>query len=135
MPLTAIWNQGGDLDAERIRNLGVDDIKSMLQQGSVQFVVANVGSPIDWIHPKLSFNFWRRIAQVRIVSPDTAEFSPDDFPDGYCYSAALWRSQVAGDIIVLETHHKQARITKESRGITNGSTGAAGRAVFEINVG
>jgi hypothetical protein len=105
MPLTTIWNQDGDLHAERICDLGVDDIKSMLQQGSVQFVIANAGSPLDWIHPDLTFEFWRKIAKDRIVSPDTYGFSLGDFPDGYCYCAALWRTHDAGDIVVLETHH------------------------------
>ncbi|MFO0913644.1 MAG: hypothetical protein U0795_11855 [Pirellulales bacterium] len=105
IPLARIWDQDGDLSAERIRDLGVDDIKSMLQQGSVQFVIAKVGSPLDWIHPDRSFDFWRRVAKERIVSPDTHEFTLDDFPDGYCYCAALWRTPDVGDIIVLETHH------------------------------
>ena len=49
-PLIAVWNDDGDLSAERIRDLGVDDIKQMLRQGTARFVVANVGSPLDWIH-------------------------------------------------------------------------------------
>lgn len=104
-PLTTIWNRDGDLDAERIRDLGVDDIRSMLRQGTVQFVVANVGSPLDWIHPDLSTDFWRKIARRRIVPPDVDGFSLDDYPDGYCYCAALWRIKDLNDIIVLETHH------------------------------
>ncbi len=105
MPLTVIWNHDGELNAERVRNLSVDDIKSMLRQGAVQFVVANVGSPLDWIHPDLSFDFWRKLAKQRIVSADADGFSLDDFPGGYCYFAGLWRTPDAGDIIVLETHH------------------------------
>jgi hypothetical protein len=74
-PLSAIWNCDGDLDAKRIRDVGADDIKSMLQQGPVQFVVANVGSPLDWIQPDLSLDFWRQIAKRRIVSADADGFS------------------------------------------------------------
>ena len=104
-PLTAIWNCDGDLDAKRIRDLAADDIKSMFKRGPVQFVVANVGSPLEWIQPDLSIDFWRKIAKRRIVPTDADGFSLDDYPDGYCYCAALWRIQESVDIIVLETHH------------------------------
>lgn len=104
-PLAEIWNSDGDLDAERIRDIGADDIKSMLRQGTVQFVVANVGSPLDWIQPDLSTDFWRKNAKHRIVPTDADGFLLDDYPDGYCYCAALWRIQNSDDVIVLETHH------------------------------
>lgn len=104
-PLTAIWNHDGELKAERIRDIGVDDIKSMLRQGNVQFVVANIGSTLDWIHSDLSMDFWRKTAKQRIASPDDVGFSLDRYPDGYCYCAALWRIQDSDDIIVLEAHH------------------------------
>lgn len=104
-PLTTIWNKSGDLDAERIRDLDVDAIKSILRHGAIQFVVANVGSPLDWIQHDLSFDFWRKIARHRIVDSATDGFSPEDYPDGYCYCAALWRIEDSDDIIVLETHH------------------------------
>ena len=105
MPLTAIWNHDGELNAERISDVGVEEIKSILRQGAAQFVVANVGSSLNWIHPDLSFNFWKKTAKKRIVPADVDGFSLDDYPDGYCYCAALWRTQDLGDIIVLETHH------------------------------
>ena len=104
-PLIAVWNDDGDLSAERIRDLGVDDIKQMLRQGTARFVVANVGSPLDWIHPDLSTDFWIKIAKHRIVQPTAVGFSLEDYPDGYCYCAALWITEDGRDIIVLETHH------------------------------
>ncbi len=105
MPLTIIWNHDGDVAAERIRDLGVDDIRSLLRQGSVQFVIANVGSALDWIHPGLSFDFWRNVAQDRIVSPNARGFRLEDFPGQYCYRATLWTTNDAGDIILLEMFH------------------------------
>ncbi len=89
MPLTTIWNQDGDLNAKRIRELGVEDIRTMLRQNSVQFVIANLGSPMNWIDPDLSLDFWRRVAKERIVSPDSDGFSLDNFPHKYCYCASL----------------------------------------------
>lgn len=105
MPLTAIWNREGELKAERVRELGVDDIKSVLRNGTTQFVVADVGKPLDWIDQTLSFEFWDKTVKHRLVEPGLEGFALEDFPGEYCYCATLWKTQELVDIIVLETCH------------------------------
>lgn len=105
LPLAVLWNDEGELDAHRVRDVGINEIKEMLRQGAVQFVVASGGSPLEWIPSGVSFEFWKNEAKPRIVPAHVDGFSIDDYPGGYCYCAALWSSQESGDIIVLETHH------------------------------
>lgn len=104
-PLNSIWNCDGELDAQNVGELGEEDIKSRLRQGPLQFVVANVGTRLDWIAPEKSFEFWKTEVKRHLVPLNPEGFSVDDFPDGYCYCAQLWRTPNGDEIIVLETHH------------------------------
>jgi hypothetical protein len=102
LPLEQLFRDGERLDAKRGRALVHDDIRELLRGGALEFVVANVGSPLRWISCDECFDFWKREAGRRIADP--RGFSLNDFPDGMAYVASEW----LGDqlpIVLLEAHH------------------------------
>jgi hypothetical protein len=49
--------------------------------------------------------FWKAGVRSRLVAPDADGFYLDDYPDNYCYVAAMWKCPPATSVIVLEKHH------------------------------
>ena len=77
-----------------------------LSSGTVQFVVANIGSPLRWISVGDRFTFWKGEVKVRLVPADAEKFYLDDYPGEYCYVATEWtRSPSQSTIVLLECHH------------------------------
>jgi hypothetical protein len=104
IPLTELWNSGGPLDARRAHNIGDADIARLLRDGS-SFVVADVGLPLRLISAEDRFAFWKAEVRSRLIAPDADSFQLDDYPDNYCYVAAMWECSSRMPIIVLERHH------------------------------
>ena len=105
LPLTLLWRDDGFTTASRIRWLTADDIASLLRDGRVQFVVADIGASLLWIPLGECYDFWKAEAQPHLAAPGSRA-SLDDFPDGYCYFASEWSNRDgAVPIIVCETHH------------------------------
>lgn len=91
--------------AIREGELGADDIRALLRDGPVQFVVADVGHPLRWIPVASCFSFWKEELRERTAPVDEA-FRLDQFPGQHCYTAVRW--QKTNDplpLIVLEVHH------------------------------
>ena len=103
-PLTELWDSSGPLDARRTKGLGESDIVRLLQDGS-SFVIAEVGKPLKWIPREDRFAFWKTEVKRRLVSPNADRFQLDDYPDNYCYVAAMWERLSDKPIIVLEKSH------------------------------
>ena len=103
LPLEALW-RGEDAFGSRQRDLNVEDLSTLLRQGSVAFVIADVGKALEWIDPADCFRFWK--TEVRPHISTTAKIVLDQFPDEYCYVASDWgRSDGDLPIVVLERHH------------------------------
>jgi hypothetical protein len=106
LPLTELWNADGSVAAaQRVRPLAEADIRAMLQQRRVTFVVANVGDGLLWVEPEPSFEFWKQEVKPHLVDPASGAFHLDDFPSGYAYTAWLWDGAENGPIVVLEKQH------------------------------
>ncbi|MFM9845741.1 MAG: hypothetical protein ACKVP3_01090 [Hyphomicrobiaceae bacterium] len=103
-PLTELWNSRGMVEAHRVGDIGKADIVQLLRNGST-FVVAEVGQPLLWIPEEERFAFWKAEVSSRLVAPGAVEFHLDDYPDEYCYVAAMWQRPSSTSVIVVEKHH------------------------------
>jgi hypothetical protein len=101
--LTALWNDLGELDASKLRDLQEADIRSLLQLGRVQFVVADVGNKLEWIPSEDCFHFWKTIVKPHMCSTEGTPL--ESFPDEYAFFASEWTSKDAVPIVVLEKSH------------------------------
>ena len=106
-PLKQLWNDDGYLEGVLVAELGADEISAMLQDETVNFVVACVGGPLRWIPPSDAKSFWDTDAKRRIVEPtdDPDGFSLDDFPDNCAYVANLWRVDGIPSVVVITVSH------------------------------
>ena len=103
MPLTEIWDDDGPLEATRERFLDLDQLKGMLSQSPVEFVVANPGAPLKRIPVEKCFEFWKSEVKSHLASADG--FSLEDFPGEYAYVASEWSGELEATVVLLEMHH------------------------------
>ena len=61
MPLTELWDDGGTLAGERVRNLDQADLVDLLRSGPVQFLVADAGLKLRWIPTPQRCEFWKSV--------------------------------------------------------------------------
>jgi hypothetical protein len=99
-----IWNESGLVAASRSRELSAKDLQSILQQGSVSFVVADVGKALRWVPEAACFDFWKSEVQSRLAPPN-GPVNLDSFPGGYSYFVSEWSSKKTAPIILLEMVH------------------------------
>ena len=104
LPLEELWTDAGPVHGVLGHALGENEIAHLLSEGPAQFVVANVGHPLSWIAAADRFRFWRKDVRPRLVRPAKG-FSLEDYPDGYCYTAARWLGEQGPPIIVMQMHH------------------------------
>ncbi|MGH7459781.1 MAG: hypothetical protein ACREMA_01975 [Longimicrobiales bacterium] len=99
LPLDDLWDDRGPVTAARGRDLGREDIASLLRAGAPRFAVANVGDRLDWIAPEQLFARWKQLSE-RLLP---AEATHDN--DGELhYRASAWIDD-AGTIVVFEGTH------------------------------
>lgn len=103
LPLTDLWDDAGPVPAIRRRDLTAADIRELLRASPVQFVVANVAEPLQWIPVGKCFPFWKAEVQRRVA--DTLAECPDDYPEGYCYFASEWIVENGLPTVVLSVAH------------------------------
>ena len=90
VPLIELWNDEGVVDARRVGEISRADIARLLRDGS-SFVVADPGHPLLWIPQDDRFAFWKTDVSRRLVAPGVAKINVEDYPDSYCYLAAMWQ--------------------------------------------
>src|SRR6266404_9389569 len=98
MPLHELWNDHGVVRADMVRYLSSSDIIELLREGSVRFVIADVGHRLQWVSPTVSYDFWKSEAKMHIAEPNI-KLSLEDFPDEYCYFATEWRADDGKPIV------------------------------------
>jgi hypothetical protein len=103
LPLDELWRDDGFSTAARGKSLIEEDIRRLLHDGPVQFVVANVGSPLRWIPVNECFLFWKNDAKRHLATGRKAIL--DEFPGTYCYFASQWDSAESTPIVLLEMTH------------------------------
>ena len=103
IPLTELWNADGRVEAARERFLDLDQLKGMLSQFPVEFVVANPGHPLKWIPVAECFDFWKSEVKPHLASTD--KFLLENFPEEYAYVASEWSGELQIPVVLLEMHH------------------------------
>jgi hypothetical protein len=105
IPLAEIWDEQGEVIAGRIRQLGQEEIRQLLQTGQTQFVVANAGDPLRRIPMHDSYSFWKLEVRKHLVAEPDRTFNVYEFHEGYCYLASEWRDANGQTIVLLEKYH------------------------------
>ncbi|MBL8018705.1 MAG: hypothetical protein JNM27_03490 [Leptospirales bacterium] len=77
-------------------------IKTQLRSGSVSFVVANIGDPLDWYSPADAIRLWKGEVKSHLIEKPT--FNLADLQDEYGYLAYSW-PKLDERLISLEKHH------------------------------
>lgn len=105
LPLDEVWSAEGPLPLHRGDDLDRSAVETMLRKDPVQFLVAELGSPLEWVPLGDSRKFWRRDAAERLVGPkETGRL--DDFTESYFYRAQAW-VDAGGEcaLVLLEKNH------------------------------
>ena len=103
-PLEELWDKNGPVTSKELRDLSVSDIKELLAAGRVQFVIADIGAPLEWLPADECFEFWRTQVKEHVANPEESH-NPWEWPDGYFYFASEWDSPSGVPIVLLTVHH------------------------------
>jgi hypothetical protein len=103
-PLVELWDDNGPLPATRKQDLDVNDLRELIEQGPVRFVVAEVGLPLRWVSDEDRFAFWKDEVRPHLAHPGQGHWH-ETFPDSYCYFASKWTDESDVPIVVLERSH------------------------------
>jgi hypothetical protein len=98
--ITLVTPQG---EATPAGDLSVEDIRALLRQNTVRFVVADVGRPLQWVPEMECFGAWKDGIQQHVADP-TQSFRLEDFPGEFAYTASMWHDG-GTPIVVLSKHH------------------------------
>ena len=105
LPLEHLWRDSESTVGTRRRALTADDIVRLLREGTVEFVVANVGHKPRWIARTDCYEFWKAEVTPHLAASES-RIVLDHFPDAYCYIASEWgAAESAASIVVLERYH------------------------------
>ena len=67
IPLEKVWNKNKIISREKLKYLKCEDVKTLLKQGEVQLVLANIGFPLDWISIDKNFDFFKTELKNKIM--------------------------------------------------------------------
>lgn len=104
LPLDDLWDDAGPLPAARQKDLSASQLRELLRQGPVRFVVAEVGARPRWIPESGCFDFWKHEVQSHLAEPDRGAYL-SSFEGAYCYFATEWRDERGSTIVVLQVAH------------------------------
>lgn len=103
LPIENLWNDTGIVVAKRSRDLYEIDIRKLLGNGPISFVVASLGQELNWIAKEDNFDFWKNEVIPHLANSD--KINLDGFENGYCYSASEWKVSDGTILILLEMFH------------------------------
>ncbi len=105
IPMERLIDDTGDLGADRRRWLSKRALGELLRQSPVEFLLADVGTPLRRVDISKCSEFWEAEAEAHIVNDPDSGFRLEDFPDGYAYVASEWSGGIKTPIVLLEKHH------------------------------
>jgi len=104
LPLTVIWNDSSEMEATRKHYLTKEQIRLILKETPVEFVVADVGLRLKWVEASQCYSFWKSEAESHIA--DFVDLiDVNTFPDSFAYMASEWQVNDRIPIILLEKLH------------------------------
>ena len=103
-PLTILWNDSSEIQATRKHYLTKEQIRQILKETPVEFVVADVGLRLKWVEASQCYSFWKSEAESHIA--DFVDLiDVNTFPDNFAYLASEWQADDRIPIILLEKIH------------------------------
>lgn len=105
MPVERIFGEGGEIEARRQRFLSKDALRELLRRYPVEFMVADVGTPLKRIEVRRRHEFWKSEVEGHLVNDPDSGFRLEDFPGEYAYVASEWSGRNQTPIVLLEKHH------------------------------
>jgi len=105
LPVERLSDDEGDIEARRERFLSKEALREMLRRYPVEFVIADVGTPLKHVEVGRSYEFWKSEAEAHIVNDPESGFRVEDFPGKYAYVASEWSGHIQTPIVLLEKHH------------------------------
>ncbi len=105
LPLRSLWDDRGLLRAAWDRDLAAVQLRELLRQGPVRFVVAEVVARPRWVPEAACFDFWKAEVKPHLAEPDRGAVDLERFPGGYCYFASEWRGAGGSPVVVLQCCH------------------------------
>jgi hypothetical protein len=104
IPMESIWTDDEKIEASRERYLTAADLTEMLRLHPVEFIVADVGLPLNRIPVDKCYEFWKSEVKRHLLNPH-GKLDRSAMPDEYGYLASEWSGQIAGPIVLLEKIH------------------------------
>jgi hypothetical protein len=104
IPLQSLWTDEQQIDASRERYLTAADLTEMLKLQPVEFIVADVGTPLKRIPVDQCYDFWKREVKPHLLNPH-GKLDRSRLPDEYGYLASEWSGQIEAPIVLLEKLH------------------------------
>ena len=108
IPMSELWQEDGTPVTERVASLTSTEIAELLRSGPVRFVIADVGTPLQWVPSRTCFDFWTVMVKNNVANPE--ETIPlAAYPQSFFFAASLWKDNsepaAAQPIILLEKHY------------------------------
>ena len=104
IPLKSIWTDEEELEASRERYLTTDDLAEMLRIHPVEFIVADVGTPLKRIPIDKCYEFWKSEVKGHLLNPD-GKLDRSKLAGEYGYLASEWSGRIDVPIVLLEKIH------------------------------
>ena len=104
IPMESLWTDENLLDASRARYLTAAELTEMLKVHPVEFIVADVGTPLKRIPVDQCYEFWKREVKPHLLNPQ-GKLNRSKLPDEYGYLASEWSGQTQAPIVLLEKMH------------------------------
>jgi hypothetical protein len=104
LPLKSIWNDHKEVAFIRKRFLTKEDLKSIIKQQPIEFVIADIGEKLEWITIEKCYEFWKSEVDKHI-GEDLNQIILEDYPGEYAYIASEWAGENNEPIILLEITH------------------------------
>ena len=104
LPVEEIWEGQTLVSTVKVRDLNASEVVDLLRTDVIQFVVAVLGKPFEWIPNNERYDFWKDEVKAHLVAPESKAFL-EDFPDEYCYFASEWKSYDGDTLILLSKAH------------------------------
>jgi hypothetical protein len=106
IPIERLYDEAGYIEARRERWLSKALLRDLLRRHPVEFLVANVGFPLQRIKVAKCYEFWKTEVMAHIVDNlDDPTFRLEDFPGEYAYVASEWSGEIQTPIVLLEKYH------------------------------
>jgi hypothetical protein len=79
-------------------------LRELLCLQVLQFVIADIGKELEWIHLDKCYDFWKSEIRNHLTINDN-KIHLDDFPNQYAYIASKWTPKSGESLILLEKIH------------------------------